>query len=159
MRIATGRRHEIAHLRRHSTCSLARMHAKASLAVMLLSAACGTTIAVTPINPSPRPLRARPPETVELFTSGPPLRPFVDVAYLEAEQESHLSAHGTREFFDQLRARGAAIGCDALVIGGKTNRTTVSIDLKTPANIRGMTATCIVYTAPIEHAVAAGAPR
>lgn len=135
------------------------MRAKTSLAVMLLSVGCGTTIAVTQINPPPRPLRARPPETVELFTSGPPLRPYVDVAYLEAEQASHLSVHGTREFFDHLRARGAAIGCDALVIGGKTNRATVSIDLKTPANISGVTATCIVYTGPLEHAVAADAQR
>ena len=47
-------------------------------------------------------------------------------------------------------ATTAAVNSQAtpIVIGGSTNRTTVFIDLKTPTNIRGATATCIVFTTP-----------
>jgi len=53
-------------------------------------------------------------------------------------------------FFDKLRARAGTMGCDALVIGGPTSGPGFSLDLKKTATVRGMTATCIVYTAPPE---------
>ncbi len=88
----------------------------------------------------------RPAASVELFTSGPPQgRRYVDVAFLEAEQESGYSGAGTPQFLAGLRARAATMGCDALVVGAPTNAVTVGIDLKTPMNRKGIGATCIVY--------------
>lgn len=114
--------------------------------MLIFAAGCGTSIRATTINPSPRPLHARAPASVELFTSGPPQgRSFVDVAYLEAEQESGYSVDDTPEFLGQLRTRAAAMGCDGLVIGAPTNAVTTGIDLKTPMNRKGIVATCIVF--------------
>lgn len=131
------------------------------LFVLVVLAGCGTTVSATMINQPPHPMRPRPAHTVELFTSAPPQRPYVDVAYLEAEQDSDMSVDGTAEFFAKLRQRAGAMGCDGVVIGHPTNRVTSSVmELSNvltpnnptdfgPQNLRGLTATCIVY---IEHA-------
>ncbi len=113
------------------------------IAALLLLAACGSTIRTTEINPAPHPLGARPPETVEVFTSGPPARPHVDVSFLEIQQESKLSIDDTRELIAKLRIEAAARGCEGLVIGGVTHEPTGG-DQTT--SLKGMTATCIVYT-------------
>lgn len=123
------------------------------LACILTSAVagCGTTIKETVINQPPRPMAARPPETVELFTSGPPARPHVDVAFLEAEESSSLSTDETAEMLTKLRKRGAERGCDAVVIGGLSSRAPGLNDGETwlvdnPKARKGIYATCIVYT-------------
>lgn len=83
-------------------------------------AACGTTIRTTPINRAPHAMYPRDAASVELFTSGPPQhRSYVDVAFLEAEQESGYSTDDTPEFLAKLRARAAAMGCDGLVVGAR----------------------------------------
>lgn len=93
----------------------------------------------------------RDPATVELFTSGPPHRPYVDVALLEAEEESSMSTDGTPEMLTELRKRGAAMGCDAIVIGGISSRDPGLNDGETwlnenPKGRKGIYATCIAYT-------------
>lgn len=100
------------------------------------------------INPAPRPMHPRPPVSIELFSSGPPSRPHVDVAYLEAEQETNLSFDDTEQFFTLLRDRAASMGCDGVVIGGVTHSADVlaSVAANIHASRKGLTATCIVYT-------------
>jgi hypothetical protein len=110
---------------------------------LVLTAGCGTAIHSTLINPAPHPMQPRPPATVEIYSSGPPQRPYIDVAFLEAEQESAYSGDDTRQFIAHLRARGAAMGCDGVVLGGVTHAaepgTRVHLDRK------GLTATCVMY--------------
>ncbi|HEY4179524.1 MAG TPA: hypothetical protein VGM90_21940 [Kofleriaceae bacterium] len=119
------------------------------LPLLLFATGCGTMIQATAINPTPHPLHARPPESVLLFSSGPPQgRRYTDVAYLEAEQESGYSVDNTPQFITKLRERAAVMGCDGLVLGGTTNATTVGIDLKTAMNQKGLVATCIVFDDP-----------
>jgi hypothetical protein len=86
-------------------------------------------------------MAARPPESVEVLSSGAPTRPHVDVAYLEAEQESGMSGDNTPQFVAKLRIRAAARGCEALVLGGITSD--VSVWNNTSS---GIVATCVVYT-------------
>lgn len=118
------------------------MHVSAGLVLL----GCGTQIRSTVVNPPPHVMVSRPPDSVEIFTSAPPRdRPFVDVAFLEAEQESGYSVDGMEQFFAKLRGRAAAMGCDGLVFGNTTNAVSVGIDLKTPMNKKGIVATCIVY--------------
>lgn len=122
--------------------------------LVVLVTACGTNIKATTINPSPRPMFSRPPQTVELFTSGAPAdRKHVDVAYLEAEQDSELSWDDTPEFLKALRERGAAMGCDGIVVGSPTNRVTTGLD-DSPQNIKGVVATCIMFIDPADAALA-----
>jgi hypothetical protein len=110
---------------------------------VVLAAGCGTSIQATMINPAPHAMRSRPPETVEIYSSGPPQRPYIDVAYLEAEQQSAYSGDDTAQFIRHLRARGAAMGCDGVVLGGVTHAAEPSTDLH--LSRKGLTATCVMY--------------
>src|SRR5262245_6955719 len=86
-----------------------------------LMAGCGTTIKEIPQNRPPHPLSARPAATVEMFTAGPPERPYVEVSYLEAQQDPG-SDDESEVILGKLRARAASIGCDALVVNGRNDR-------------------------------------
>jgi hypothetical protein len=123
--------------------------------LLVVAAGCGTNLRATAINPSPRPMHPRPPGSVELFTSGAPAdRPHVDVAYLEAEQQTELSADDTPEFFNLLRKRGAEMGCDGIVIGSPTNNVTRGIDGEHPVSLHGIVGTCIMFEEPDPSLVA-----
>jgi hypothetical protein len=128
-----------------------RLFLASAFATLSLAAACGTTIRETVINPAPRQMVSRPPETVELFTSGAPARPHVDVAFLEAEESSSWSTDGTPDMFNKLRKRAADRGCDAVVIGGLSSRDPGVNDTETwlvdhPKGRKGIYGTCIMYT-------------
>jgi hypothetical protein len=120
---------------------------------LVLAAGCGTSIQTTPINPAPHPMMPRDPASVELFTSGAPQRAHVDYAFIEAEETSGLSTHGTPEMLRELREKGAQLGCDAVVIGGMSSRDPGVTDAEAwlvehPKGRKGVFATCIVYTEP-----------
>src|SRR5262245_59658682 len=93
---------------------------------LLAATGCGTSITATALNQSPKPLAPRSPESVEIFASAPPGRPYVDVAYLEAEQQSDMSVDGIGAFITKLRRRAAEMGCDGVVLGSPTNREIVA---------------------------------
>jgi len=126
---------------------------KLSFACVLLVAGCGTTIQSTAINPAPRQLVPRDAASVEVFTTGAPPRPHVDVALLEAEQDSSYSLDDTAEMLAKLRERGAAMGCDALVFHGLSSYSEELIGDQVQSR-KGVYATCIVYTPTGPGAVA-----
>ena len=131
------------------------MHLSKLVVTSLLLVGCGTTIQATPINPAPRPMTPRPPETVEMFTTSRPTRPYVDVALLEAEQSSGYSSHDTPEMFAALRERGARMGCDAIVLNGMSARSTGDTGVESlvsddPPDRKGIYATCVMYTSPAD---------
>ena len=100
-----------------------------ALALIALSGCVGTTFNTIPVNSPPRELKPRPVETVEVFSSDRPQKPYVDVAYLEAEV---TPLEGTNNVVANLRARAAALGCDAIIFMGR--------DAKS-----GYAANCVVY--------------
>ena len=117
------------------------------LLLIIAVTGCGTSIREIAINPAPHAMHARSPESVQVFTSGPPQgRQFTDVAYLEAEQQSGYSLDDTPQFMTDLRQRAAQLGCDGLVIGAPTSAVAPPIVFKTPVNQKGIVATCIVYS-------------
>ena len=133
------------------------------LALLLAVAACGTSLRETVINPAPRPMAPRPPETVEMFTSGAPARPHVDVAFFEAEEASSFSTAETADMMNKLRKRAADRGCDAIVVGGLSSRDPGMHDAETflvdnPKGRKGIYGTCIVYTESAPPPVATQAP-
>jgi hypothetical protein len=111
---------------------------------------CGTFISETPVNRPPRLLSPRPAETVEIFTSSPPVTPHVDVALLEVEQTHGLNARGTAIMLTSLRERAGELGCDAVFIGGFSEHTGAppgdGLHLLDPGSTK-LHATCIAYTA------------
>jgi hypothetical protein len=133
---------------------------------LVLAAGCGASVNSTPINMAPHPMAPRPPATVELYTSGPPARPHVDVALLEVEESSSVSLADTSEMMNELRNRGAQMGCDGIVLGSSSTRDPGLGDAeswiaKNPRGRKGFTATCIAYTTddmPVAQAPEAAPP-
>jgi hypothetical protein len=107
-------------------------------AIML--AGCGVSAQHSWLNSPPRPMVARPPETVDVYASGPPSLPHVDVAIIEAG-EYDFGSSTLHDVVSALRAQAARLGCDAIRIGDATNR-------------RSGTATCAMYKERREQASA-----
>ena len=109
---------------------------------------CGTFVDFTPLNDPPHALSPRSAGTVEVLSSGAPARPHVDVAIVEAEQTRSLNEQGTGLMIRRMRERAAALGCDAIVLGGVTDHQGAGPgsgwDLLDPGATRRQ-ATCIVY--------------
>lgn len=120
--------------------------ARKILLLALLICGCGTSVSYTPLRPYPRGPQ-RSPEAVDVYMSGPPTEPHVDVGILEAEQDSDLSVDGTKEMLAALREAAARAGCDALFvkgIGSSTHATLLITDH--PSSVKTITGTCIRYT-------------
>lgn len=86
-------------------------------------AACGTTTQFAPTNPSPRPMAPRHPDTVQVFTTGNPEVPYVEVGIIQSRQSSRLSLHEMPEMIRELRKEAAKIGCDGVILNGANNTT------------------------------------
>jgi methionine-rich copper-binding protein CopC len=87
----------------------------ALLGLALAPAACAAHAYFVPTNPAPRALVSRSPAGIELFSSGPPSRPHVDVGFVEFVGPTSDEGEALR----LLRYEGAAHGCDALVVSFK----------------------------------------
>jgi hypothetical protein len=112
---------------------------------------CGTAVYATPINPAPRPLVPRAPESVEVFVSSPPTEPHVDVALLEVRQDEGFNRQGTDYMIERLREKAGELGCDAVFIKNRGEH--AGLDTGTPfdladADAQTLLASCIVYAAP-----------
>jgi hypothetical protein len=93
-------------------------------ASFLLLAGCSWSRFV-PLTPTPHATVPRTPADIEVFSSGPPTRPHVDVGLMEV---------WGREYSDipaALREEGSKHGCDAVVLGSRMG-----------------SATCVVYGEP-----------
>lgn len=115
---------------------------------MVLVAGCGTYVTATPLNNASWEGAPRPSSRVEVFASGPPQRPYRDVALLEAEQTHGLNEQGTPLMLERLREQAREIGCDAIVLGGFTERDGAQPGTGWHLLDPGATtlrATCIVY--------------
>lgn len=85
-------------------------------------AGCGTSVSHTYINGPQGTSTPRSPGSVRIYASGPPARPYRDVALLEARQSHGLNEQGMDLMLDRLRARAAQLGCDGVVVGGIRER-------------------------------------
>ncbi|HVZ75354.1 MAG TPA: hypothetical protein VHJ20_23415 [Polyangia bacterium] len=114
---------------------------------------CGTSVTVTRLRESDAVGHLRPSQ-VEVFASGPPARPHDDVAVLDAEQVE--GGDDTRAFIGALQSRAAELGCDAIVLGGRTDHDGAPLGsawrLVDPGRAT-MSATCIVYRDAREETV------
>jgi hypothetical protein len=125
---------------------------RSPLASLVLTATllggCGTFVDFTQINDPPHPLQPRSSASVEVFSSGPPSRPHVDVAIVEVEQTHSLNEQGTGLMIQRMREQAAAIGCDAIVLRGVTDHQGAlpgsGWDLVDPGSTK-REATCVVY--------------
>jgi hypothetical protein len=116
--------------------------------VVLVVSSCGTFVTETYLNGSPATVVPRSPQSVQIYTSGPPSRPHTDVALLEVEQTRGLNEQGRPLMLDRLRTRAAQLGCDAVVVGGIRERDGAQpgsgFDLLDPGSTT-LHATCIMF--------------
>jgi hypothetical protein len=113
------------------------------LLALLVATGCGTALTQTAINAPPHAMPPRPAASVEILSSGPPTRPHVDVAILQAQQEAY-SLDDNNDMIGKLREQAARLGCDALVINGPDNGTFG--ENHNTWTLHGYFATCIAYT-------------
>lgn len=113
-----------------------------------LSAGCGISTSATFLRAPPRAMVARSPDSVEVFGAGRPTRPHVDLALIEAEQESSNTPGDTPELIAKLRQKAGELGCDALVLTDTFARVDTLNTVVTGHTYdrKVMSSTCIVYT-------------
>lgn len=112
--------------------------------------ACGTTTRFTPTNPSPRPMAARAPMSVHIYTSQPQI-PYIEVGILQSRQSSQLSSDDMPEIVSAMRNEAAKIGCDGVIINGASDKVVsehVLTDGNSSTTLEGFWGTCIMYSDP-----------
>lgn len=115
------------------------------LVPLFVLSACGSTLALTPLNASPRALAPLEPDSVEMFTSSLPNRPYVEVALLEVQQTGAASFDSSSDVLIKLRRVAAKHGCEGVILNGSANSTLGNAqNVQTLVGYRG---TCIVFTA------------
>jgi hypothetical protein len=118
----------------------------------MLLGGCGTTINDLPLNAPPHMMTARSPESVEIFMTQRPSRPFTEVAMLEAQRASAYSGDGPEAVMAKLREAAAQKGCDGIIMNGANDATVGSTTVNNGVGsgyvttLKGYRATCIVYT-------------
>jgi hypothetical protein len=119
-----------------------------------LASGCGTRINDLPLNSPDRAMVARDPQSVEVFSTRKPTRPYVEVSMLEAQQASAYSTDAPGDVMLKLRDYAAQKGCDAIIMGGANDSTVGSGSVSNGngssyvTTLKGYRATCIVYTGP-----------
>ncbi len=116
--------------------------------LFLCSAGCGYQTKYTPTNTPPRPMKARPVESVQLFTSTAPTQPFVEVGLLSSGHSGYLSTATDEEVLVGLREKAAEVGCDAVVLQSETT-TEMAFAGTTSASttaIKRFRAVCALFT-------------
>ena len=96
-----------------------------------------------PLNASPRPMVPRDPEKVTVFQTQRPDRPYVEVATIEV-----VSPSGPASAMERLRQEAGERGCDAIVLTGTKDSTTITATNRTITSTEnsGYRAACIVFT-------------
>jgi hypothetical protein len=103
-----------------------------STLLMLGLVGCGISVSTVEINSPPHPMS--PTTAMDIFTSGAPMRPHVDVTLIGV---GHRALQQTLpDLFAELRARAQELGCDALVLNDVAGRAQVEV----------LVGTCVAYT-------------
>jgi hypothetical protein len=129
-----------------------------ALLPVLFAAACGATTRFVATNPAPHPMVARPAETVQVFTTGHPTRPYVEVGIIQGQQGRGLIHNGDQmpEIITKMREDAARTGCDGLIINGNADR--VVGDRHSTGTVQGFWGACIVFMPEAASASASAAP-
>jgi hypothetical protein len=107
-------------------------------------AACGSRVDFIKLNRPPSALHARPADRVELFTMGPPVRPYVELGLIEGHRKS-LSREDASETLLAMREEAGRRGCDALVVTGGADVVRSDPFTKDVETLKGYRGTCLVY--------------
>lgn len=107
---------------------------------------CGTALSYIPTREAPRPLAAHPMLDVDIFVTGKPDRPYVELGIIESQQEQ-ASVDTEQTLMTKMREFAGERGCDGLVIFA-SNDVTTGGRAAAGRILKGYRGTCIVYTEP-----------
>ncbi|HVK88493.1 MAG TPA: hypothetical protein VM513_30455 [Kofleriaceae bacterium] len=93
------------------------------LAGLSLASCSSTTYVAT--NPAPRPLAARAPATVTLFTVGLPERPYTEIGDVKATARAMWGSPEPKAL-RMLRAEAARRGCDGVIVMGPNDKLVIA---------------------------------
>jgi len=132
--------------------------------IAVLAAGCGVSLNYVPLNKPPRPMSARPPESVHVYTASRPERPHLEVGMIEAQQESAYSHAPPAQIVAQMRSAAGQLGCDGLVLTGGNDAVvgggsvTNGIGSAWARTLKGYRGTCIIYRIDAHENARAPAP-
>jgi hypothetical protein len=112
-----------------------------------LAIGCGTNLEFIRLNPPPKQLVRRSGDEVQMFVSGRPNRPFVEIGVIESQQQVY-SQDNAADLFALMREEAGHQGCEALIVNGANDAIIVGGGGTQPvssATLKGYKATCIVY--------------
>jgi len=111
--------------------------------VAFLGGCADTSAAYIPLNAPPRPVQARAPDQVELFSSAPPERPHVDVGLITVQEGDGDETPAA--LIGLLRQLAAERGCDAVVVAPPASKTGVLWLFGETRSYQVYSGTCLVY--------------
>lgn len=125
--------------------SLRSCAAAASLCALL---ACGYRTRFVPTNTPPRAMKPRSADSVAMFTSSKPTRPFVEVGMLSSEHKGYFSSSTDEEVVLGLREKAAEVGCDGVILEAETTTEMATAGTMTASTkaIKKFRAACILYS-------------
>jgi hypothetical protein len=115
--------------------------------IAILALGCGTNLEFIRLNPPPKQLVRRSGNEVQMFVSGRPSRPFVEIGVIESQQQVYSRDNAT-DIFALMREEAGHQGCEALIINGSNDAIFVGGGGTQPVSsttLKGYKATCIVY--------------
>ena len=120
---------------------------KSLVFISLFLTGCGTTITVTKLNNSPKLLKPRSPESVTIFMTGKPEKPYIEISLISSQQTSDFSTDSIPQIIQKMRMEAAQQGCDALIISGQNDITegSTSGNYGSVTTLKGFHGSCIVY--------------
>ncbi|ACY18051.1 hypothetical protein [Haliangium ochraceum] len=131
--------------RRSAHAALARALAAALLATWAGACGASTSSEFLVTNPAPQPLAARAAETVEVLDSAPG-RAYAELGLVEVLDDVEPWDDAAKaEARSALRARAAAVGCDAVVVLGEIDWIYVVESAGSTTERHGLRGVCIQY--------------
>jgi hypothetical protein len=127
----------------------------AVLLATCLGACAVTSTTFTDLNASPRPMQARAPDQVEIFSSAPPERPHVDVGLITVQEGEGNETPAS--MVDLVRRAAAEKGCDAVMLAPLGSKTDGN-DLVGVESHKVYSGTCLVYGVAAPQVVAPAPP-
>lgn len=115
----------------------------ALVVVAFLGGCADTSAAYTPLNAPPRPVQARTPDEVQLFSSAPPERHHVDVGLITVQEGDGDETPAA--LIGLLRQVAAERGCDAVVVAPPGSKTAEQWLFGETRSYQFYSGTCLVY--------------
>jgi hypothetical protein len=123
------------------------MMSRPTLALVLFTSACGTSVVYTQLASPPHALARRDPSTVEVCQSEP-ARPYVTVGIVETQPDSvYAETQMSPELVEKMRREAARVGCDALILHGSSPAPPSTLGGRAVASVSYRGA-CAVFTVP-----------